>query len=69
MKRLLLDTGDLCIGCMGRNKKYTTGVDIDSECAFNRSRWTGENRVGELLMLIREKLKKGSLEELVGNRK
>ena len=54
LKRLLLDTGDLYIGSMGKNVKYRTGVDIDSEYAFNRSRWTGQNINGKYLILVRE---------------
>ena len=69
LKRLLLDTGDLYIGHMGKNVKYSTGVDIHTKYPFDRSRWTGENKDGKLLMLIREKLQNGPLEEYITNRK
>ena len=55
--KLLYNTDDLHLGCMGSNRRYGTGMMIDSDEALNKERWTGENRGGEALMAARDILK------------
>ena len=44
--KLLYNRDDLHLGCMGNNRRYGTGITIDSDDALNKERWKGENRDG-----------------------
>ena len=53
----LFNTGELHLGQMSNNRRYGTGMTIDSDDALNKERWTGENRGGEALMAARDILR------------
>ena len=55
--KLLYNMDDLHLGDMGNNRRYGTGMTIDSDDALNKERWTGENRGGEALMDARDILR------------
>ena len=61
LKKLLLDTGDLYLGCTGWNVRYGTGMVINAKGALNRKQWTGQNMSGESLMAARNILRKQSV--------
>lgn len=62
-REALLDTGERLIAEASRNAKYGTGIHISDANAFDKSKWEGENIIGQLLMLAREQL----LEEISAN--
>ena len=55
--KLLYNTDDLHLGRMGNNRRYGTGITIDSDDALNKERWKGENRDGTALMAARDILR------------
>ena len=59
LKELLLNTGDLHLGYMGRNLKFGTGTESDSDIAFDRESWPGKNTSGDVLVVTRDLLRMG----------
>ena len=59
LKELLLNTNSLYFGSMGRNLRCGSGMMIDSDKAFDRETWPGENRNGEVLVASRDLLRMG----------
>ena len=55
-KDFLLGTGKRVIAESTRNLKYGTGIHISDPSAADKSKWEGENIMGEFLMLARREL-------------
>ena len=53
---MLLETGDRVIGEATRNMKYGTGIHVSDSNAADRSKWEGENLMGEFLMMARDEI-------------
>ena len=57
VEKLLRETGTATIAEASKfNKFWTTGVDLDSKHVLNKTRWTGQNVMGKVLMKIRKSL-------------
>jgi ribA/ribD-fused uncharacterized protein len=58
LRKELLETGDKIIGkADARNTFWGIGTGMSSEKAKSPSKWRGQNKLGKLLMEIRESLK------------
>ena len=57
-KKALLDTGDKRIVIAGiREHFWGAGVALNDDAAADPTKWSGKNKLGEALKLVREKLK------------
>ena len=68
LKCLLLDTGDLHLGCATTNRFFGTGVDFDNTYALKTNRWRGSNQLGKTLMIVRECFRRNEVITLKGSR-
>lgn len=58
LKGALLDTGNKIIAeANARDQFYAIGLPLTSDQALNQGAWTGQNKLGELLMQIRDELR------------
>ena len=53
-RKYILGTGTRIIGEASDNRKWGTGVHFNNTHALEHSKWTGANKMGQLLMVIRE---------------
>ena len=59
LKKILLDTEEKkIVFCGVREKFWGTGLSMRDEAASDSSKWKGQNKLGDILMALRQKLSK-----------
>lgn len=53
-QKFLLSTGDKIIGEATKGREWGTGISLDEDECLDNWKWTGENRMGGILMKIRD---------------
>lgn len=54
LKKELLDTGNKILAESGHDQHYAIGLPITSRDVFNAEKWSGKNKLGEILCNVRE---------------
>ena len=57
LKTELLNTGKKTLVESGRDTHYAIGLSITSKDIFNKDKWMGKNKLGDILCCIREELR------------
>jgi ribA/ribD-fused uncharacterized protein len=55
-RRFLLDSGNKIIAEASKNATFGIGLNLEDPEVLNRSKWTGNNELGKILMRIRQEL-------------
>jgi len=54
LKTVLLDTGTMILAESGYDEHYAIGLPLTSKDVFNTGKWSGKNKLGEILCKVRE---------------
>lgn len=62
LAEILLSTGEAILAeCSYRDKKWGIGIDINDDKCLDVMKWTGNNLLGQVLMEVRDELRRGQL--------
>lgn len=60
LQKILVSTGEKVLAeASERDTKWGIGISLNNVRYFNEADWIGENRLGRLLMLVRNEIQKG----------